>query len=75
LINAEAEESIHIRQCLYGESKSDAEGFYKGLLYSANNAKMRETFGRQGRRFVESQYGKDRLINDIKKLYRALIET
>jgi glycosyltransferase involved in cell wall biosynthesis len=52
----------------------DAGGFCKGLLYLANNAKIRETLGTSGKNFVGLQYGKARLMNDVKSLYRRLIE-
>lgn len=55
-------------------ASGDAEGFYKGLLYLANNAKMREILGQRGKIFVETQYSKDRLVSDVKNLYRQLIE-
>ena len=50
----------------------DAQGFCEGLQYLADNDKMRETFGRRGRQYIEANYGKSRLVNDIKKLYAAL---
>ncbi len=55
-------------------ASGDAEGFYNGMLYLANNAKMREILGRRGKNFVATQYSKDRLVSDVKKLYRQLIE-
>ena len=51
---------------------NNAEIFYSGLIYLVNNVKVRETLGRNGKCFVEAQYGKDRLINDITKLYLKL---
>lgn len=35
---------------------------------------MRETLGKGGKIFIETQYGKTRLINDVKNLYRQLTE-
>ena len=55
-------------------ASGDAEGFSDGLLYLANNAKMREMLGKTGKAFVETQYGKARLIEDIKNLYSKLTE-
>ena len=52
----------------------EAENFYKGLLYLANNDKIRETYGQRGKHFVETNYGKARLTADIKNLYRELTE-
>ncbi|MCY7376324.1 MAG: glycosyltransferase [Pyrinomonadaceae bacterium] len=56
-------------------ASGDAEGFCDGLQYLVNNAERRETIGRRGREFVEANYGKSRLVNDIKNLYRALTES
>lgn len=55
-------------------ASNDANGFCEGLQYLANNDKMRETFGRRGRNFVEKNYGKSRLVEDIMNLYRKLTE-
>jgi len=55
-------------------ASDDAKGFYNGLLYLANDAKTRKVAGNRGKSFVELQYGKERLVSDIKKLYRELAE-
>jgi glycosyltransferase involved in cell wall biosynthesis len=46
--------------------------FAKGLIYLAKNEKLRERFALEGREYVEAQYSKERLIDDIKRLYRKL---
>ncbi len=56
-------------------ASSDAEGFYEGLQYLVKDAKMREIFSRRGREYVEANYGKSRLVEDIKNLYRTLTES
>jgi len=55
-------------------ASGDAEGFYNGLLFLANSEKMRKILSRRGKNFVETQYGKDRLVSDIRNLYRQLIK-
>ena len=65
---------FQIRERGVSTVSGDAEGFVEGLQYLVNNAKMRETFGRRGREYVETDYGKSRLVNDIKNLYGALTE-
>jgi len=74
LLGKVEEQGDGFRICERGASDTsdDAEGFYNGLLYLANNAKMRETLGKRGRSFVKTQYGKERLVNDVKNLYREL---
>ncbi len=55
-------------------ASGDAENFYNGLEWLADNTKMRDTLGKSGKKFVETQYGKDRLVNDVKNLYRKLTD-
>ncbi|MCU1289301.1 MAG: hypothetical protein JWN60_1530 [Acidobacteria bacterium] len=47
-----------------------AEDFYKGLIYLAKNETLHKSLASAGKEFVEAKYGKDRLIGDIKNLYR-----
>lgn len=49
-----------------------AEIFANGLIYLAKDEKLRETLGQNGRAFVHANYSKQRLISDIKELYRDL---
>ena len=76
LLGKVVEQREGFQLCERGVSSSsgDAEGFYQGLLYLANNAKMREILGQRGKNFVETQYSKDRLVSDVKNLYRQLVE-
>ncbi|HKX83176.1 MAG TPA: glycosyltransferase, partial [Pyrinomonadaceae bacterium] len=48
--------------------------FTNGLIYLAKDEKLRLRLARAGREFVHSNYGKDRLVSDIKSLYRNLIK-
>ncbi len=54
------------------DSRSAAD-LSTGLIYLAKNEKLRASFKARGRAFVEEQYGKDRLVNDMKELYRSLV--
>jgi len=54
-------------------ASADAEGFARGLIYLAENEKLRKSLAAGGRQFVESNYAKARLVDDIKNLYRRLI--
>ena len=51
---------------------NDAEGFYNGLIYLAKDVASRVASGAKGKIFVEENYSKERLIRDIKQLYRKL---
>ena len=53
---------------------NDAEGFFNGLNYLATDENLRKKLGANGQNFVEFQYGKARLVNDIKNLYGKLIK-
>jgi glycosyltransferase involved in cell wall biosynthesis len=53
-------------------ASKDARGFFNGLVYLAENENLRKKLGASGQNFVESQYGKARLVNDIKNLYDKL---
>ena len=52
---------------------NSAEDFYHGLLYLAKNEKLRERLSFAGKQFVQSEYGKARLVGDIENLYRELM--
>ena len=49
---------------------NSAEDFCKGLIYLAKNETLRKSLAVKGKEFVEAKYSKERLISDIKKLYR-----
>lgn len=54
-------------------ASGDAEGFYKGLNYLAENDKVRKSLEENGLKFVSENYSKERLVKDITALYRNLI--
>ena len=51
---------------------NDAEGFFKGLIYLAKDKDLRADFGAKGKTFVRENYSKERLFEDLKRLYRTL---
>jgi glycosyltransferase involved in cell wall biosynthesis len=52
---------------------NDHESFATALIYLAKNEKVRLNVSAAGRAFVVSNYSKERLVSDIKSLYRNLI--
>ena len=54
-----------------GRSISD---YTKGLLYLAENGRLRKSLAEEGRAFVEAKYSKERLVDDIVEVYRSLTE-
>ncbi|HLM59520.1 MAG TPA: glycosyltransferase, partial [Pyrinomonadaceae bacterium] len=53
-------------------SSGNAEDFYSGLMYLVNDVKMRQTLSANGKSFIEDRYGKERLVTDVKNLYRKI---
>ena len=51
----------------------DAAGFANGLIYLAKDEKLRLSLAENGREFVHEIYSKERLIEDIRSLYRRLV--
>ena len=46
--------------------------YQAGLTYLVENRGWRAEIAERGRKYIRSRYGKDRLIDDIKRLYREL---
>ena len=46
--------------------------YQAGLTYLVENRQWRAEIAERGRKYIRSRYGKDRLIDDIKRLYREL---
>ena len=74
LLGPTVEEGAGYTVCERGvrAASGDAEGFYGGLMYLAESAPRRAQFGARGRDFIENNYSKERLVRDIKALYRDL---
>ncbi len=52
---------------------NSCESFVNGLIYLAKNERLRESLGGRGKEFVEVNYRKERLADDIKNLYRRMM--
>lgn len=63
-----------VRERGIGVQTNSPEKFLKGLIYLAKSEKLRDRLAARGLAFVQKNYSKDRLVNDMKKLYRGLME-
>ncbi|CAN5365943.1 N/A [soil metagenome] len=61
-------DGFKVCECGIRTASNDAEGFYKGLMYLAENINS----GLKGKTFVHENYAKERLFKDLKRLYRKL---
>lgn len=52
----------------------DADDYARGLQYLIDEPQARASMGALGAEFVRTKYGKERLITDIKELYRELLD-
>jgi len=52
----------------------DVEGFAQALRRLVGNEGLRKELGGRGREFVTRNYAKERLINDMSRLYEALLK-
>jgi glycosyltransferase involved in cell wall biosynthesis len=55
-----------------GIDSRSPDDFAKGLIYLLKNERLRETLALTGQKFARETYSKQRLVGDIKKLYREL---
>jgi glycosyltransferase involved in cell wall biosynthesis len=76
LLGDATEEIEGFKVCERGIGIADrsVSGYTKGLLYLAENGRLRKSLAEKGRAFVEAEYSKDRLVDDIAKVYRSLTE-
>lgn len=77
LLGAKVEENVGFSVCERGVSvpSGSASGFAKGLRYLAKNEKLRLDLGQKGRDHTTAVYSKERLVNDIKNLYRSVVKS
>lgn len=52
----------------------DSQSFAEGLAHLVANVGLRREIGERGLQFVERQYSKDRLLDDIRGLYASLLK-
>ena len=55
-----------------GTAVDDAKAFALGLIRLVDDEALRRSLGERGREFVERNYSKQRLIDDVKNLYEEL---
>lgn len=70
----EEKDGFDIHERGIGVASGNVAGFANGLRYLAKNERLRETLADNARAFVIENYSKDRLINDISRLYDSLAE-
>jgi glycosyltransferase involved in cell wall biosynthesis len=70
----ESSNGFNIHERGLSVESGEADALAKGLIYLAKNEKLRLRLARAGKIYVESNYSKDRLISDIKSLYRNLLK-
>lgn len=75
LLGDEREAHDNFAVCERGVSvaSGDSANFAKGLIYLAKNERLRFSLAENGRDFVNKIYSKERLIEDIRSLYRRLV--
>ena len=55
-----------------GVETNNCAAFLKGLIYLVKNERLREDLADRAFTFVQARYAKERLVEDIRKLYRTL---
>lgn len=67
-----ADAGYEIRERGVTTSSDDVSGFLAGLLRITSDEDLRSRLSMSGRQFVEANYGRERLVADIRELYRNL---
>lgn len=69
--------SLNHLECTRGISvrPDDEEAFAEGLTRLIGDVELRNRLGQNGRKFVKTNYSRERLIDDIKGLYNELANT
>lgn len=70
----ETHDGFSVRERGIGVTDNSPQSFLNGLIYLAKNEKLRESIIESADKFVWATYGKDRLVDDIRRLYRNLIK-
>ncbi len=70
----EANDGFSICERGIGVTPNSLDGFLNGLIYLAKNERLRESLAATACGFVTEKYGKDRLVSEIRELYRGLME-
>ncbi len=70
----ETHDSFSIHERGIGVTPNSPESFLNGLIYLVKNEKLRESIIDRAYEFVAATYGKDRLVDDIRRLYRDVMK-
>jgi glycosyltransferase involved in cell wall biosynthesis len=73
-VACETQDGFSICQRGLRVSPGDAQSFAAGLARLIGDANLRSELGERGLEFVEQNYSKERLLNDVSSLYRELME-
>lgn len=69
----ESLDGFQIRERGIGVGSRSVKSYLDGLMLLAKDKELRSRLGVAGRHFVEKKYSKERLVEDVKQLYRGLI--
>ncbi|MGH9820588.1 MAG: glycosyltransferase, partial [Pyrinomonadaceae bacterium] len=69
----ETMDGFQIRERGIGVDSRSTDAYLNGLIRLASDRDLRKKFGRAGSVFVRERYSKERLVKDIKNLYRELV--
>jgi glycosyltransferase involved in cell wall biosynthesis len=70
----EAKDGFTIHERGIGVIPNSLDGFLKGLIYLVKNERLRESLAVTACEFATEKYGRDRLVKEIRELYRGLME-
>lgn len=73
VVETKGDFSVHERGV--SVASGDINGFASGLIYLAKNEKLRDELAARGYDFITANYSKDRMVDDLRSLYRELLET
>lgn len=75
LAGPQADERTGLKICERGilTEPGSVDSLAIGLIYLAKNERLRESLSQNGKQFVDSSYSTDRLVADVKELYRELV--
>jgi len=71
----ESQNGYSICQRGVGVYSDSVESYLDGLMLLAGDKDLRRAMGLAGQTYADEQYGKQRLVDDIKDLYRSLAST
>jgi len=73
-ISTVRDKSFVVRERGISVTPGDAAAFAEGLDHLMTNVALRREIGERGLQFIEANYSKERLLNDVKLLYADLLK-